>query len=147
MSFSPDTEYRWYDCNLQAHKLKCDQLTVNSIITEPIRSYVYEGVISSGTTTIPITGATLPILKSTDAFVGRITVWAMNGTDQAGEIVYIVTNTGVSTPYLLRVSENTKVHNFVSIDLYASFNERYLYLKIDSGRGGNTTFKMKYEGF
>lgn len=147
MVFSQDPEYRWYDCNLQAHKIKCDELTVGKINQSPVRTFVYEGTMNASTTKIQITSSMLPPVTVNSVSVGRISIWAFAGTSQCGELVYIFSSSGDSFPYKFNLSSNTDVNNFATFKLEVSSSGYGLYLTIDSGSSTTKMFKLKYEGF
>lgn len=147
MGFDQDPEYRWYDCNLQTYKIKCDELTVGKITQSPVRTFVYEGTMDANTTKIQITSAMLYPVNVYSVCVGRISVWAFSGTSQCGELVYIFSSTGNVSPYKFNLSSNTDVNNFQTFKLEVSSTGYGLFLTIDPGSLSIKTFKLKYEGF
>lgn len=116
-----DSNYRWYNCNIQCPKMKCDEIdatTANFTTFGPNGIHMYSGVKGSSTTHT-FTSADIPELSNT-TMTGELTLYLKNTVANVAN----VTMTGITRAGNTFPANGTalyqRIGNFTSVEFTTS---------------------------
>lgn len=116
-----DPNYRWYNCNLQAPRIKCDQVdatTANFTTFGPNGIRMYSGIKSSSTTHT-FTSADIPELANT-TMTGELTLYLTNKEANVSNVTMTAITKANSTFPTGGTVLYQRVGNFTSVEFTTS---------------------------